>query len=104
MLLMLSGDVESNPGPDMAQLMEQLQIIAGDVKDIKEGKAVTDSLIAETNGRLTTIEQRVDSLTKLTATVTALQDKILCLEKNVDFLMAKIDDLENRSRRNNLIV
>ncbi|XP_042149349.1 uncharacterized protein LOC115320747, partial [Ixodes scapularis] len=104
MLLMLSGDVESNPGTDMAQLMEKLQIITRDVKDIKQGKAVTDSLIAETNERLTTIEQRVDSLTKLTATVTAFQDKVLSLERNVDFLMAKIDDLENQSRRNHLIV
>ncbi|KAG0423652.1 hypothetical protein HPB47_000576, partial [Ixodes persulcatus] len=97
MLLMLSGDVKSNPGPDMAQLMEQLQIIAEDVKDIKEEKAVADSLFPETNGRLTRTEQRVDSLTKLTATLTAFQDTILSLERNVDFVMAKIDDLENRS-------
>lgn len=85
----------------MAQLMEQLQIIAKGVKDLKEGKAATDSLVAKTNGRLTTLEQRLDSLTKLTATVTTFQDKILTLEKIIDFLMAKIDDLENRSRRNN---
>lgn len=38
MLFLLSGDVESNPGPDVAHIMAQLQEIAKDVKVIKEGR------------------------------------------------------------------
>lgn len=104
LLLMLSGDVETNPGPTLEDLMQQLTAIASDVREIKEGKTATDALIAETNARLATIEHRVDGLSNMAVSVAAFETKIVSLEKNVNFLLGKVDDLENRSRRNNLLV
>ncbi|XP_040068674.2 uncharacterized protein LOC115320940 [Ixodes scapularis] len=104
LLLMLSGDVETNPGPTLEDLMQHLTAIASDVKEIKEGKTATDALIAETNARLATIEHRVDGLSNMAVSVAAFETRIVSLEKNVNFLLGKVDDLENRSRRNNLLV
>lgn len=104
LLLLLSGDVETNPGPTLDELMQQLMAITSVVMEIKDGKAATDALIAETNARLATIEHRVDALSNMAASVAAFETKIVSLEKNVNFLLGKVDDLENRSRRNNLLV
>lgn len=51
-LLLLAGDVETNPGPDLKQIAQQLTQIAGDIKEIKEE-------------RLTAIESKLEKLAAL---------------------------------------
>lgn len=97
MLLVLSGDVEVNPGPDMKIIMEQLKAIAKDIQDIKNEKVTT-------NDRLSAIEQKLESFSTLQTTVSACQEKITELEANIKTISKKLDDLENRSRRANLII
>ncbi|KAM7297306.1 uncharacterized protein ISCGN_022459 [Ixodes scapularis] len=97
MLLLLSGDVEVNPGPDMKIIMEQLKAIAKDIQDIKNEKVTT-------NDRLSAIEQKLEGFSTLQTTVSACQEKITELEANIKTISKKLDDLENRSRRANLII
>ncbi|XP_077512299.1 uncharacterized protein LOC144123324 [Amblyomma americanum] len=90
-LLLLSGDVETNPGPEMAQIAKQLKDIAEDIKEIKEK-------------RLTDIENKLDAITLLETKVQSCQTEISRMNHVIESLEKKIDDLENRSRRSNLIV
>ncbi|XP_077550644.1 uncharacterized protein LOC144163819 [Haemaphysalis longicornis] len=90
-LLLLAGDVETNPGPDLKQIAQQLTQIAGDIKEIKEE-------------RLTAIESELEKLAVLDEKILDCTTKVSALEKVVSALELKLDDLENRSRRSNFIV
>lgn len=35
-LLLMGGDIQSNPGPELKEIAKQLTVIASDIKDIKE--------------------------------------------------------------------
>uniref|UniRef100_A0A147BTT5 Putative tick transposon n=1 Tax=Ixodes ricinus TaxID=34613 RepID=A0A147BTT5_IXORI len=96
-LLMLCGDIETNPGPDTAAVMEMLTNISVDIKEIKLSQAVTTS-------RLEKIESRLEGLEGLRSVVNKNCDKTNRLEATITSLSNKIYDLENRSRRNNLII
>ncbi|KAM7308681.1 uncharacterized protein ISCGN_012315 [Ixodes scapularis] len=96
-LLMLCGDIETNPGPDRAAMMEMLTNISADIKEIKLSQAATTS-------RLEKIESRLEGLEELRSVVNKNCDKTNRLEATITSLSNKIDDLENRSRRNNLII
>ncbi|XP_040067972.1 uncharacterized protein LOC120841176, partial [Ixodes scapularis] len=95
-LLMLCGDIETNPGPDRAAMMEMLTNISVDIKEIKLSQAATTS-------RLEKIESRLEGLEELRSVVNKNCDKTNRLEATITSLSNKIDYLENRSRRNNLI-
>ncbi|XP_077564723.1 uncharacterized protein LOC144180217 [Haemaphysalis longicornis] len=90
-LLLLGGDIETNPGPDLAQISLQLTQIATDLKEIKEE-------------RLTAIEAKLESLAAMDKKIMDCTTKVSALQKTVSDLELKLDDLENRSRRSNLIV
>lgn len=89
-LLLLGGDVETNPGPDLAKLAKQLELIALDIKEIKEG-------------RLASIDAKLENLAVLDSKITNCMDQVSSLQKEIVALELKLDDLENRSRRSNLI-
>lgn len=90
-LLLLSGDVETNPGPELAVILKQLQNIIEDLKEIKEE-------------RLTSIESKLELLTTLDSKLSSCVTQVSNLQRTVADLEMKVDDLENRSRRSNLIV
>ncbi|XP_065286334.1 uncharacterized protein [Dermacentor albipictus] len=90
-LLLIAGDVESNPGPDYDQFSKQLKQISDDIRVIKEE-------------RLTSIDLKLDSLSNLDTKVSTCMEQINSLQKALISLELKVDDLENRSRRSNLIV
>lgn len=90
-LLLLCGDIEMNPGPGLEQIAKMLADIATDVKDIKEK-------------RLSDIEKKLDALSGLEGKVNACQEQLSSLAKTISVLETKIDQLENHSRRSNLIV
>lgn len=96
-LLLLGGDVETIPGPDMEKILEQLKKISDDLQEIKSEKI-------KTNVRLLAIEQKMESITALEGRITACEEQMSVVAGTIRTLSAKIDDLENRSRRSNLIV
>ncbi|XP_037501748.2 uncharacterized protein LOC119375606 [Rhipicephalus sanguineus] len=96
-LLLLSGDVESNPGPTDGDWSKQLKAIADDIKEIKKEKSVT-------NQKLTAIDKKLEKISGLEKQVSDCVKRIAELENNIKGMNRKIEELENRSRRSNLIV
>ncbi|XP_029833713.2 uncharacterized protein LOC115318140, partial [Ixodes scapularis] len=97
-LLLLCGDVESNPGPvELKDIMDKLNVIACDVQEIKTSQK-------EACRRLGAIEAKLKEIDSVKAASIKQDRKIEKLENTVSTLVDKMDDLENRGRRNNLII
>lgn len=88
--LLLGGDIESNPGPDPTQISKQLKEISCDIKDIKEK-------------RLVEIEKQLGALHNLDDKINTYQEELHSICSVVQSLEKKVDELENYSRRFNLI-
>lgn len=88
---MLGGDVETNPGPEFSQIIKQLNVISADIKEIKEQ-------------RLTDIENKLDALGALEEKLKACNDQVFAMNSTIKTLEQGVEELENRSRRSNLII
>lgn len=53
--MVLGGDVEENPGPDLETLAKQLSDIAADILEIKNTKT-------QTNQRLSAIDKKLEKI------------------------------------------
>ncbi|CAN8029883.1 unnamed protein product, partial [Ixodes persulcatus] len=105
LILLLSGDVELNPGPTVdEQLAQIIESQKENSKELKSIQGKLDSHISETDKRLTSIEEKLESFSRTVERVDDCEHAVNNLNHQVATLMSKIDDLENRSRRNNLIV
>ncbi|KAH9367408.1 hypothetical protein HPB48_004003 [Haemaphysalis longicornis] len=117
MLLIASGDVELNPGPssdsesESSSPSEMLKII------LKE-QAKTNKRLKELTTNLKQVESTVDSIQKMVTSIEKEMGKLQTFEQKlaeceatcsntsaqVSESLVKVDDLKNRSRRNNLII
>lgn len=96
-LLLLCGDVELNPGPDDPSTRELLEkILLGQTK-LTEEVAALRTQHTSMEKRLADWDARFSEIEKQTVPVDNL-------ERTVKFLDPKITDLEDRSRRSNLVV
>lgn len=95
--MLLGGDIEENPGPDLETLAKQLSDIAVDILEIKNAKALT-------NQRLSAIDKKLEKISCFEKQVSDCVKKIARLEDNLQAVTKKLDELENRSRRSNLII
>ncbi|XP_070393949.1 uncharacterized protein [Dermacentor albipictus] len=86
-LLVLCGDVEVNPGPSTGELL--LQLLGGQ-KSMQE--------------RLDAIEAKLKQVEESAAIVKEVGTRIADMERTIKTLEKKLVDIEDRSRRNNLIV
>ncbi|CAN7977806.1 unnamed protein product [Ixodes persulcatus] len=104
-ILLLSGDVELNPGPTVS---EQLETILLSQRDMSARLASIELRLeqsaASANERLTSIEHKIEALSFSAQKLEQCEATIESLKCQVVTLLDKVDDLENRSRRNNLIV
>ncbi|CAN7942572.1 unnamed protein product, partial [Ixodes pacificus] len=97
-LLMLCGDVESNPGPiTLEDVMIKLNAMGSELKEIKTNQQTTSI-------RLDNIEASLKELGMMQKKLDTCVAKVQALETSLNDLKIKYDDLENRSRRNNLII
>lgn len=105
LVLLLSGDVELNPGPSIEQqlsaIMTSQKALASSLKTIEQR---LEESASSTNLRLVAIEQRIETLALSAGKLEQCEATIDNLKGQVSALSDKVDDLENRSRRNNLIV
>uniref|UniRef100_L7LZ78 Uncharacterized protein n=1 Tax=Rhipicephalus pulchellus TaxID=72859 RepID=L7LZ78_RHIPC len=110
-LLMLSGDVEINLGPNvnaaiLAELQKlstgQAQLIA-EVQGLKSQLNTTDKTITDLNRRMADLETHYQTLLPLRNDIEKTQTNVISMTKKIQELQASLDDAENRSRRNNLI-
>lgn len=95
--MVLGGDVEENPGPDLETLAKQLSDIAADILEIKNTKT-------QTNQRLSAIDKKLEKISGFEKQVSDCVKKIAILEDNLQAVTKKLDALENSNRRSNLIV
>lgn len=105
LLLLCAGDVEANPGPKIEDVLTLL----------KKCHDETTSSLTEIKQQITSIESRLTSLEKtvhkvsdLTGNVETVIDTVQEVKENVyktnEGLADVVDDMNNRMRRNNLII
>ncbi|XP_075742266.1 uncharacterized protein LOC142795860 [Rhipicephalus microplus] len=106
--LLVCGDIESNPGPSdkdlLAQLLAGQNKISATVENIQANQKKFESKITTLAEKINGIEQQLSSLNKLTTQVNDMEKVISHQSAALASLIEKVDDLENRSRRNNLII
>ncbi|XP_070392942.1 uncharacterized protein [Dermacentor albipictus] len=111
LLLIISGDIETNPGPaSLDTVLAELQkLTAGqttlvqELKSLKLQLTTTDKTISDLNKRMTDLEAHYQALMPLRQDIKILQTTSTETTRLVTALEARFDDAENRSRRNNLI-
>ncbi|XP_075531550.1 uncharacterized protein LOC142564435 [Dermacentor variabilis] len=107
-LLLLAGDIESNPGPDtvLAELKKlstgQSQLLA-EVQGLRNQLTTTEQAISDLSNRLSNLETRYQDLVTLRTDMDAISTNTTQTAKDIKGIEARLDDAENRSRRNNLI-
>ncbi|XP_075737251.1 uncharacterized protein LOC142814728 [Rhipicephalus microplus] len=110
-LLILSGDVETNPGPNgnaaiLTELQKlsagQAQLIA-EVQSLKSQLSTTDKRITDLNKRMGDLETHYQTLLPLRNDIEKTQTNVINMTKKIQELETSLDDAENRSRRNNLL-
>lgn len=93
-LLLLCGDVETNPGPDIEKMLQELLVgqtkLVEDVAALRTQQNNMEKIFADWGRRFTELEKRAARVDDLERTVKSLESKIV--------------DLEDRSRRSNLLI
>ncbi|XP_075722691.1 uncharacterized protein LOC142765500 [Rhipicephalus microplus] len=109
-LLMMSGDIESNPGPASNAVLTELQKLSAgqtelisQVQDLKSHLLSTDKSIADLSRRMTDLEGHCQNIISLRTDVEALRRDTARASDLLRKLEARVDEAENHSRRNNLI-
>ncbi|XP_037275435.2 uncharacterized protein LOC119168126 [Rhipicephalus microplus] len=109
-LLMMSGDIESNPGPASNAVLTELQKLSAgqtelisQVQDLKSHLLSTDKSIADLSRRMTDLEGHCQNIISLRTDVEALRRDTARASALLRKLEARVDEAENHSRRNNLI-
>lgn len=106
--LMQCGDIELNPGPTVeemfAEIMKSQKSVADDINEIKENLRKTEGSIAALNARLGTVEEKLEKINVIEAKTLVCETTVVALERTIHTLKTKLDDLENRGRRNNIII
>lgn len=92
--LLLSGDVELNPGPDVKVMLKEL---CDGQKAIREELNDLGKRMGQVEKTLQIVKDQADALAKLTKTVNELNETVLRQQE-------RMINLEDRSRRNNLTI
>ncbi|KAM7300259.1 uncharacterized protein ISCGN_020823 [Ixodes scapularis] len=106
--LLVCGDVETNPGPTTEEMFQQIMngqsAIHKEITELKTQQSKTEVMISGINARFVEFDQILHELRQKTERVQALESSLVNLERTVLFQTQKITDLEDRSRRSNLVV
>lgn len=125
LILLCAGDVERNPGPDsipddseISQLQKSIEaLIAANSIYQSENSRRLDNIalgISEIQKRVTALEVNIQDLTQVRDDVNQLKTEVETIKAELNHsrsfnastleLVEVVDDLNNRSRRNNLII
>ncbi|XP_040062185.1 uncharacterized protein LOC120837076 [Ixodes scapularis] len=109
-LLLQSGDIETNPGPDTNAILAELKKLStgqskllAEVQDLKTQLLTTDKAISDLSGRMTALENHYQNLAPVRTELENVKIETAQTARLVCGLEARFDDAENHSRRNNLI-
>lgn len=129
-LLLCCGDIESNPGPKTlrsgadteseqlnamfmmikgindrtAELVQTQADMSSDIRSIKSSQVAMESKVSDIINRLQSLENMTKNLSTIEQDVAALHKTTVGLLAQKVSFQARLDDLEDRSRRNNLIL
>ncbi|XP_040077173.1 uncharacterized protein LOC120849103 [Ixodes scapularis] len=103
LFLLLSGDVELNPGPDttlekmIKQVLENQKQMSSEIKEVKENQVTSQQRQDEMAAKITRLETALDALQKSNRDIVQLRGTVQKLEELVHIQQTKITDLEDRS-------
>lgn len=123
-ILMQSGDVELNPGPVSAEsakldaIMQSLDLLTKSTHEYQTDNTLRlnriEAGVSQIRQRVDSLEGRVTELSKATEGIPSLKSDLEFVkaelgpvaeqQKLVEELTATVDDLNNRLRRNNIII
>lgn len=122
-LLLCSGDIETNPGPTLrsrntqtepdnsGQVLELLQAIdarttelSNDIKAIKSSQIAMETKLVDIFARLESLETANNDLGAIQQELEIVKDTAERLTAQNDAVMSTLQDLEDRSRRNNVVL
>lgn len=103
--LLLCGDIEENPGPSVNEMFERL--LEGQ-KNIKDKLAEVKKRLEETEKTVniffeSTVEKRVNEISVKADTLDKLTECVFSIDKTLKMHETKLVELEDCSRRNNLV-
>nr|XP_037280068.1 uncharacterized protein LOC119173281 [Rhipicephalus microplus] len=104
-LILLAGDVEQNPGPDTDDLIKMVNTMLASQEELKtkiENLATAhDKLESTVNARMNDV---MVAMKKQKVEIKELQTEVTALKGNLQQHQRRLDDLEGRSRRHNLVI
>ncbi|XP_077528021.1 uncharacterized protein LOC144139597 [Haemaphysalis longicornis] len=111
LLLMLSGDIETNPGPPtLEDILNELKSLSsgqaqliGDMQNLKCQLSNTDKAISALGKRIDNLESHYNQVQTLQTELDTITTITSQTASQVSVLEARLDDAENHSRRNNLL-
>ncbi|XP_049512298.1 uncharacterized protein LOC125940304 [Dermacentor silvarum] len=109
-ILLQSGDIETNPGPDTDAVLAELKklsagqtTIIADMQGLKSQCTATSAALANLSKRLADLEGHYQKLLPMQIEIQTIRADTEQTARLVHALNARVDDAENRSRRNNLV-
>uniref|UniRef100_A0A147BGB8 Putative myosin light chain kinase n=1 Tax=Ixodes ricinus TaxID=34613 RepID=A0A147BGB8_IXORI len=108
LLLILAGDVEENPGPITQEMFNDMirtqKEILAKITEVQVKQTSSEESMLQMQNRLLAIEKKLESVRETENRLAKLENFVSGYDVEMNTLVKQIDDLENRSRRNNLIV
>ena len=104
--IQLCGDVELNPGPTETRLAQSKLSAAQGKLNLDTGITTTlNQIMKEIKESRVAMTEKIDELgVKLESKYQELKTDMSIMKQELDSTRKKLDDLENRSRRNNIVV
>nr|XP_037273859.1 uncharacterized protein LOC119166647 [Rhipicephalus microplus] len=99
-LLLLAGDIEQNPGPMSVPEREQISKIEEMLKVLQSGQV---TVLEKLSGIAKTQDELRKKLDDVITKTNVIEKRLTTLEETEKKFADKLDDLENRSRRTNLV-
>ncbi|XP_077498037.1 uncharacterized protein LOC144108745 [Amblyomma americanum] len=106
--LLSCGDIEANPGPTEKEMLSELLAGQGKITSTMEGLQASQNKIED---KLSSLTERIDGIERQLSGLNVLATKVKDMESTISELQGQLtlvrnqmDDLENRGRRNNLII
>lgn len=105
LLLLLCGDVELNPGPQvqLKGLLDGQQRLMAKLNQIEANQASADSRLNDVCNRIGSVEAKIDKLDNIQTVLQEYKEKCDAQLTQIPALSSRVETLENRSRRSNLI-
>ncbi|KAH8033072.1 hypothetical protein HPB51_006063 [Rhipicephalus microplus] len=93
--------MESNPGPEIEQMLKDTML---QLKELKEADTKRDATLSEVNAKLSKLDEVLKISKENEEKIQKLEGTLLRLEKALTGQDRRLNNYENRSRRNNVVV